>query len=271
MGKSLKKLSVTLLAITSVIASIICIVGLGITLIDYFDTSKTTIAESKTDSSERQQDKEKKQVQIVAMGDSLTRGSGDLEGLGYVGNLISNLEKKTDQKLILSNVGINGLTSIQLAEQVNQKEIQRQLTNADIVLITIGGNDLFRGGQGLTDTSEQTLLPIEAGFEKNLDAIFSKIRTVNEKADIFLIGLYNPFIELENAEQTSRIVRTWNFKSAEIAARYPKAVFVPTFDLFQLNVNDYLYTDQFHPNTEGYRLIGERVASLITMKKRGNL
>ncbi len=245
--------------------------GLGLTLYDYFDTSKATAIESDIRSDEPQLDKDKKQIQIVAMGDSLTRGSGDSEGLGYVGNLISNLEKKTDQKLVLSNVGINGLTSIQLAEQVKQKEIQRQISNANIILITIGGNDLFRGGQGLTDTSEQALTPIEAGFEKNLTTIFSEIRTLNKDAEIFLIGLYNPFIELENADQTSKIVRSWNFKSAEISARYPKTVFVPTFDLFQLNVNEFLYTDQFHPNTEGYRLIGERVASLITMKKRGNI
>jgi lysophospholipase L1-like esterase len=34
--------------------------------------------------------------------------------------------------------------------------------------------------------------------------------------------------------------------------------------LFQLKVDDYLYTDKFHPNAKGYKLIAERVASLIT-------
>jgi lysophospholipase L1-like esterase len=261
-GNRLRKKSVFFVGITSVIALLVCVVGLGMTLVDYFDTqteppTKATVKpEAKTD---------KKQIQIVAIGDSLTRGTGDTEGKGYVGYLKSNLEKKTKQEIALTNLGIKGLTSSQLATQIKEDEIQRQINHADVILITIGGNDLFRGGQGLADLRPETLEPIEAAYDQNLNSILSGIRARNENADIFLVGLYNPFIELENAEQTSKIVRGWNYKSAEITARYPKTVFVPTFDLFQLNVNDYLFTDQFHPNIKGYQIIAERVAALITM------
>ena len=62
----------------------------------------------------------------------------------------------------------------------------------------------------------------------------------------------------------SKVVRKWNYDSAEISALFPKIVFVPTFDLFELKVNDYLYSDKFHPNQKGYRLIAERVAALMT-------
>jgi lysophospholipase L1-like esterase len=44
-------------------------------------------------------------------------------------------------------------------------------------------------------------------------------------------------------------------------------VYVPTFDIFQLSVDDYLYTDRFHPNEAGYGLIADRVAPLITWKE----
>lgn len=249
-------------AVTSFLACLICIGGLGLTLYDYFDTSSKPLAKTTVKPETKNVEK---RVQIVALGDSLTRGTGDSEGKGYVGNLVADLEKKTTQKLSINNMGIKGLTSVQLASQVKEVEVQREVKNADIILITIGGNDLFRGGQGLTNLSDQALQPVEAQYEQNLNSILSQIRSVNSTANIFMIGLYNPFIKLENAEQTSKVVRAWNFKSAEISALYPKTVFVPTFDLFQLNVNQYLYTDQFHPNTEGYRLIAERVASLITL------
>jgi lysophospholipase L1-like esterase len=258
----LRKKSVLFVAVTSVISSLICIIGLGVTLIDYFDKPSNQTVEKVV---KKDTTTDAKRTKIVALGDSLTRGTGDSEGKGYVGYLVGNLEEKSDQKLALSNLGIRGLTSVQLAQQVKEQEIQRQVESADIILITIGGNDLFRGGEGLADLRPESLQPIETAFEQNLNSIFTDIRGVNEKADIFLVGLYNPFIELEKAEQTSQIVRAWNYKSSEITARYPKTVFVPTFDLFQLNVNEYLYSDQFHPNSKGYQLIGERVASLITM------
>ena len=248
------------MAITSVLACLICIIGLNLTLYDYFNPSGKPEVKTNVESEQK-----KENVQILALGDSLTRGIGDSEGKGYVGYLVSSLEKKTDRKLSISNLGIKGLTSDRLASQIKEKEIQRQVQNADIILITIGGNDLFRGGQGLTDLSNEGLQPIEAAFDQNLNSILSNLRAVNSKADIFLIGIYNPFIELENTELTSKVVRVWNYKTAEITAIYPKTVFVPTFDLFQLKVNDYLFADQFHPNTKGYQLIADRVASLITL------
>ena len=47
-----------------------------------------------------------------------------------------------------------------------------------------------------------------------------------------------------------------------VAGKFEKVVFVPTFDLFQLSVNDYLYSDHFHPNQAGYELISNRLAPL---------
>jgi lysophospholipase L1-like esterase len=40
--------------------------------------------------------------------------------------------------------------------------------------------------------------------------------------------------------------------------------------LFEQNVNDYLFSDKFHPNSEGYKLIGERLSSLIVFSEEGN-
>ena len=52
-----------------------------------------------------------------------------------------------------------------------------------------------------------------------------------------------------------------------LTGKFENIVFVPTFDLFQLSVNDYLYSDQFHPNQAGYELISDRLAPLIKWEK----
>ncbi|RHW38052.1 GDSL family lipase [Neobacillus notoginsengisoli] len=205
-------------------------------------------------------------LHIVAMGDSLTRGTGDAAGRGYVGYLVDQLKERSKADVKLVNLGINGQRSAQLAEQVKQAEVKRQLGAADVVLITIGGNDLFRGGQGLADFDKQKPEEIQKAFLANMNTTLTEIRGANKDATVYFIGLYNPFIEFSEGKEISAIIRHWNFAAAELAAKYPKVVFVPTFDLFELNVNDYLYTDKFHPNTKGYQLIADRVASLVAWK-----
>ncbi|NYE06637.1 lysophospholipase L1-like esterase [Bacillus niacini] len=250
--------SVTLI---SVIFCLLWLVGLGWAVTEYYAGKPDKIQE-KTNV-ERKTEK-KDDLHIVAIGDSLTRGTGDETGKGYVGFLLDEIKEKSKQDVRLTNLGISGQESDQLKEQIQQTEVKRQLQSADMILVTMGGNDLFRGGQGLLEFENADIEEIEKKFLENMNFIFQQIRASNSEANVFFIGLYNPFSDLEQGKEMSAVVRHWNYQSAELSAAFPKMVFVPTFDLFELKVNDYLYTDKFHPNTKGYRLIAERVASLLT-------
>ena len=237
------------------------VIGLGWAVGQYYADQPDKVPVTNTVSKKVEN---KKGLTIVALGDSLTRGTGDETGKGYVGDLIDEIKEKTKKPIQLTNLGINGQTSNQLRKQVQQTEVARQIQKADMVLVTIGGNDLFRGGQGLTDYSSKNITAIEKKYLDNLKFILEQIRKNNKTANVFFIGLYNPFIELDQGKEMSKVVRHWNYDSAEVSASFSKVVFVPTFDLFELKVNDYLYSDKFHPNSKGYRLIAERVASLLT-------
>ncbi|MBU8916907.1 SGNH/GDSL hydrolase family protein [Neobacillus sp. 114] len=250
-------------AITGV-AALLCLLwlaGLGWAVGEYYagtseNISKPSVSEQKAD--------QKKGLTVVALGDSLTRGTGDETGKGYVGVLVDEIKEKTKKSVQLTNLGINGQRSDQLRNQIQEEEIGRQIQKADVVLVTIGGNDLFRGGQGLIDFQAEDITAIEKKYLDNLNFIFTEIRKHNQTANVFFVGLYNPFIELNQGKEMSKVVRKWNYDSAEVSSVFPKIVFVPTFDLFELKVNDYLYSDKFHPNQKGYRLIAERVAALMT-------
>lgn len=247
--------------IISVFFCILWLVGLGWAVGEYYAGKPDKMPETTT--IEKKAEK-KEGLHIVAIGDSLTRGTGDETGKGYVGILLDEIKEKSKQVARLTNLGISGQRSDQLKEQIQQAEVKRQLQSADIILVTMGGNDLFRGGEGLLEFETADIADIEKKFLENMNFIFQQIRASNSEANVFFIGLYNPFIDLEQGKEMSAVVRHWNYQSAELSAAFPKIVFVPTFDLFELKVNDYLYTDKFHPNTKGYRLIAERVASLLT-------
>ncbi len=236
--------------------------GLGWAVGEYYAGKPDKIPQPETVT---KKEENKNELTIVALGDSLTRGTGDETGKGYVGLLVDEIEEKAKQPVKITNLGIIGQRSNQLREQVQETEVQRQIKTADYVVITIGGNDLFQGGQGLIEYETMAdMEEVEKKYLENLQFVIQEIRNVNKEATVFLIGLYNPFMDLDEGKEISKMVRHWNYQSAEVSASFPKVVFVPTFDLFELKVNDYLYTDKFHPNTEGYRLIAERVASLLT-------
>ncbi|MCM3572478.1 SGNH/GDSL hydrolase family protein [Mesobacillus subterraneus] len=258
----MKKYSLSLTLVFSVLSLLLMLFGLGWTIQNQFFSNGASEAIEQTKPVEENTEKDGKVV--VALGDSLTRGTGDDTGKGYIGYLVDELEEKSKEKITIHNFGVKGYRSNQLLDQLKQGEIQRTIQGADYILITIGGNDLFQSGQTFLQMDEQQIAQAKESYLKKLASILKELRTMNDSAVIFHIGLYNPFIDLNDSELTTKVVRDWNYDTNQLLDQNEKSVFVPTFDLFQLSVNDYLYTDKFHPNAEGYRLIAERVASLIT-------
>ncbi|MGJ7035283.1 SGNH/GDSL hydrolase family protein [Anoxybacillus eryuanensis] len=261
----MSKRMITMIVVICAATTLLWVVGLVVTIQDqFFYEASSAIQQPKSITSSQA---ENDTLSIVALGDSLTRGTGDETGKGYVGHVVDELKKRKSQHIQLTNLAIKGQRSAQLINQLKQKEIQRQLKEADIILMTIGGNDLFRGGEALRDLSTTQIEKEKKKFVQQLRTIFELVRTANNDAPVFYIALYNPFNDLDNGKETSAIVRSWNYAASEVADDYKSIICVPTYDLFELQVNDYLYTDKFHPNKEGYKRIGERVASLITLTK----
>lgn len=92
-------------------------------------------------------DRESGKMNLVALGDSLSRGIGDAEGKGYVGLLRVKLEEGNPE-VQLANLAVSGATSEDLLEQLKERGTLRSISRADLITFTIGGNDLFRGGGG---------------------------------------------------------------------------------------------------------------------------
>lgn len=141
--------------------------------------------------------------------------------------------------------------------------MQNQIKSADVILMTIGGNDLFRGGEALDDFKSNAIKQAEASYTNNLKQIYQTIRKLNPSAPVFHIGLYNPFMSLKNASEMSAVANEWNMQSQNLSQNEKNIIYVPTFDLFQQNGDAYLATDKFHPNHAGYQFIGNRVTKVI--------
>lgn len=208
----------------------------------------------------------KPKLNIVALGDSLTAGTGDISGKGYVNRTKDKLAVLFDKPVyVLNNLAVPGYRTDQLLKQLQDKPVLDAVGQADIVLLTIGANDINQGtdasgqGQAIDFKRANDNLP---GAVTRLDDIFAKLTAANPNALIIYVSLYYPYIDLEK-EQGPPIVQAFNQKAFLAANKRPNIVVVPTYDLFALGGTKYLYTDHFHPNGDGYERIADRIAQVL--------
>jgi len=207
-------------------------------------------------------------LKIISVGDSLTQGVG-AEGQysGYIQFLKKDLEKlKSIKEAEFENFGKKGNRTDQLLKRLDHQEVKAAIQEADMVIITIGGNDVmqvFR--ENLLGLKLNKFVAAENGYQERLNEILATIKDYNSEADIVLVGIYNPFIKwFSDIKEMDKIVNNWNEVSANTVANYDRALFVPVADIFVNNEESLLYTDYFHPNKRGYELIAERIYLYLT-------
>ncbi|WP_141546571.1 SGNH/GDSL hydrolase family protein [Bacillus wiedmannii] len=213
--------------------------------------------------------KEKKKtgtLKIVSLGDSLTRGVGDKEGIGYIGRVKEDLQKDYKQKVALTNLAVSGAKMPDLLKQMESSGAQYSIKQADVIVLTIGGNDLFPGWESLGKVDLETYRPDTETFQNEAKKIIEEIRKLNTDSPIFWLGLYNPFEDVEDLKGSSNIVVDWNASLEKLALNDKNVYITPTFDLFQNRGKDLLYSDHFHPNEVGYTYMADRLVQNVASK-----
>ncbi len=182
---------------------------------------------------------------MVALGDSLAVGAGAEKGQGYVDLLYAHRQAgRMDRPLLLANLARPGRNSSELLRSVrtNRETIDR-LLQADVILISIGGNNLLRpfrealaAGYQLDpsvpdferELTRQALAPggpdrmkeavaaagpaLDEGvrqFKRDWPKILDILRELAPQAEIYAMTVYNPLQEGEPYYKTinSKILR----------------------------------------------------------------
>lgn len=207
-----------------------------------------------------------KEINIVAIGDSLTQGVGDRTGEGgYIGILDRTINH--DRNIaVFENYGKRGNRTNQLLKRLDEPNIIASIKQADIVLLTIGANDIMQvAKENFTNLTFKQFAEERVHFKERLTHIFSKIKEQNPYAQIYLLGIYNPFKQyFEDIKELEMIVNDWNNTSASVTAQFEDSTFIPIKDLFDHSEEPLFADDHFHPNYHGYYLIAERVLPYLT-------
>ena len=232
----------------------------------------------------------KKVVTYVAIGDSLTKGVGDSTNQGgFVPLLAQSLTNETGLEFKAINYGVSGNTSSQILSRIREKkEIGKDLKQAQLLTITVGGNDLRKAI--LEDTSNLDLDRFEKAsktYEKNLKQIIELARKDNPDLPVYVVGIYNPlYLNFPDLTELQTLVDQWNQRTEVTLSAYQGVYFVPINDLLYKGIdgksgvteselgketvtNDALYDeDIFHPNNTGYEIMKEAVLEKIHATER---
>lgn len=240
----------------------------------------------RTRSNDDQETTEIKKVplHIVAIGDSLTEGVGDSTNSGGYVSIVDELLEETQiyQEVTTSNYGKSGDRSDQILKRFYEDEtMQKDIQTADMVVLTIGGNDIIQTfKKDFLTIDEQKFIAPEKTYEQNLKSLLTEMKKLNPQIEVYVFGIYNPYyVYFPEITEMQMIVDKWNEKTQSIVNETDNAVFLSISNLFNqssesegkenqlLNdqnsdatkvANPYLYEeDLFHPNRAGYELMGE--------------
>lgn len=199
-------------------------------------------------------------IMPIILGDSLARGTGDESGLGIGGRLVDELRRRKINTANLVNVAINGARTADLLQQLESPNIRRLLSESNVIILSIGGNDLWGDGNFRNAPPKDPDAVMDQVLE-NVEKSEKVLRAASPNGRIFIIGLYNPFVTTPMGVMLTPFVNRWNAKLIERFASDPKVVIVQTSDLFAYR--DRLSLDRFHPGDEGYAMIARRIADAL--------
>lgn len=209
-------------------------------------------------------------IGVVVIGDSLAKGTGDDQGKGFGQRTVDLMKagNKNRDVMLLGNLGINGLLTSGLADELGDTGVKHMLQEANLILLSIGGNDLFQGAEAMESGED---LPTKKELNQSIDsasvrfkAVVKQIEVINPKAKLVYIGLYNPFSDLKEMKKVGDSgVARWNSSVQTALSLYDNALVIPTYDLFAGNLAKYLSGDHFHPNGDGYEQIATRIVQSL--------
>ena len=237
-------------------------------------------------------------LRLSAIGDSLTEGVGDTTNTGgYVPLLQTDLGEQFPIEVVQAeNFGKSGDRSDQILKRLKKDEaMQDSVKKADVITMTVGGNDLMKAIQSkmFNKLSLKSFARPQKKYQKQLEQLYEEIRSLNPSAPIYQLGIYNPFYKnFSEIKEMQEIVDFWDKGSKDFVDGQDNAYFVPINDEIYNGlpdheikiesgknknktpskadvINDLISEDDsFHPNNLGYQIISNAFKSKMEATKK---
>ena len=223
---------------------------------------------------------------LVALGDSVPTGAGDAGPQRSFPELLAKrIAKDTGRTVNVTNLAVGGGSGDLRAAIEQNEDYRKAIAGAEIVTLSIGGNDLFQAEQvWLSGTCqgggcfEKAL----AGFDENRQAILAKVVELRKPGEAMLrvTNIYNPLIGNKVAQQelgsryeelsglTTKNANKLNSLICDSATREGmlcadiSTVFNGSSGRDDPHVKGLISEDGVHPSVKGHSAIAATIAEL---------
>ncbi len=196
----------------------------------------------------------------LVLGDSIGYGAGIRNpGEACYGKIIANTNGFS-----YKNNAVNGDRSADLRSKLTRAGFRSDVAAADIISISIGGNDFLRSNfagliaEGSSGNYGQ-MDEIVAGFNENLDAIMQTIRELNPNATVLFQTLYNPAPTESLKAVYAQALQRLNGAIEAYAQAHPGVYDIVDAASYVNAKTGQIAADNIHPNAAGNITIAQAV------------
>ena len=208
---------------------------------------------------------EQEKLHYLVLGDSIGVGSGIVNpSEACYGKIVANTNG-----YIYSNFAIDGFTTSNLLNWIDDQQVSDTIKSADIINISIGGNNFIKNNLPwllltVTFGNMSVINKIVEGVNRDLHEIITKIKAKNSDAVIILQTLYNPWKIKGIAGLYQKGVDALNACFRDYLKENPGAYELADVCSAFAAEKNLIAIDTIHPNAKGNILIAKVILKKLS-------
>lgn len=207
---------------------------------------------------------DEKEIKLVVLGDSIAQGYGlkNIKETAY-GALISEANGYD-----YVNHAIGGHTTYNLNKRLQEPEVIEDVEDADIIAVSIGGNNFLLGGMyemmadAIFKGDYSKMDATGADFKENFIVAIERIKELNPDATLMIQTLYNPRNDYLK-EPYQYAIDIINTTYADALSSNPEAYVIVDVAAAFAEHGEYIQKDKIHPNELGHYVIAREYIEVL--------